>query len=162
MSEQKPGHNAVSLPQPQENTTWRDETMTKVEELLKGEFLDKRGFYPATINFSDCERLMNLAAASLPVERGATQTQSAVAPLTYEQEVHAILCASAASVEDLLRYFKAQAANEKGDAKKLTQKCIDWKTDDLQRIRALIPQALERRDRSDNHDSEEATHGNQR
>jgi len=74
------------------------------------------------------------------------QGQSAITPLTYEQEVHAILCASKASVEDLLRYFKAQASQEKGDAKKLTQKCIDWKRDDLRRIAALIPQALERRE----------------
>jgi hypothetical protein len=72
--------------------------------------------------------------------------QSSVTPLTYEQEVHALLCAAAANTEDLLRYFEAQAALEAGDAKKLTQKCIDWKQNDLRRIHALIPQALERRD----------------
>jgi len=67
-------------------------------------------------------------------------------PLTYEQEVHALLYAAAANTEDLLQYFAAQAEGEIGDAKKLTQKCIDWKRDDLRRIRALIPQALERRE----------------
>jgi hypothetical protein len=61
--------------------------------------------------------------------------------LTYEQEVHAILCAAAGNTESLLQYFEAQAANETGDAKKLTQKCIDWKRDDLRRIRELIPKA---------------------
>jgi hypothetical protein len=76
----------------------------------------------------------------------ATAAQSSVVPLTYEQEVHALLCAAAANTEALLCYLEAHANGEAGDAKKLTKKCIDWKRDDLQRIRALIPQALERRD----------------
>lgn len=67
-------------------------------------------------------------------------------PLSYEQEVHALLCAAAANTEDLLRYFEAQAANESGEARGLTQRCIDWKRNDLQRIRALIPLALEKRE----------------
>jgi hypothetical protein len=74
------------------------------------------------------------------------QTQSDVAPLTYEQEVHALLCAAGANTEGLLVYFEAQSSHESGDAKKLTQKCIDWKREDLRRIQALIPQAQERRD----------------
>lgn len=74
------------------------------------------------------------------------QGQSVAVPLTYEQEVHAVLCAAASSVESLLTYFEAQEANETREAKRLTRKCIEWKRDDLQRIRALIPQALERRD----------------
>lgn len=69
-------------------------------------------------------------------------------PLTYEQEIHAMLYAAAANTESLLQYFEAQAENEKGDAKRITEKCIEWKRDDLRRIRALIPQALERRDGS--------------
>ncbi len=72
--------------------------------------------------------------------------QAAREPLTYEQEVHALLYAAAASTRDLLRYFEAQAATEKGKARKLTEKCIAWKREDLERIHALIPQALERRD----------------
>jgi hypothetical protein len=75
-----------------------------------------------------------------------SQTQSAVTPLTYEQEVHAMLWAAAAITGDLLLCFKAQAARETGEAKKLTEKCIQWREEDLRRIRALIPQALERRD----------------
>lgn len=71
--------------------------------------------------------------------------QEPVSTLTYEQEVHALLCAAAANTEGLLRYFEAQASSEAGEARKLTQKCIDWKRDDLKRIRALIPQALQKR-----------------
>ena len=67
-------------------------------------------------------------------------------PLTYEQEVHALLCAAEGNTRDLLQYFEAQAKSEKGEAKRLTQKCIEWKQDNLRRIRALIPQALERRE----------------
>jgi hypothetical protein len=74
------------------------------------------------------------------------QTQSSAVPLTYEQEVHALLCAAAANTEGLLGFFEAHAAQETGEAKKLTQKCIEWKRDDLRRIRALIPQSRERRD----------------
>jgi hypothetical protein len=77
-----------------------------------------------------------------------TTTQGPNELLSYEQEVHALLHAAAANTEGLLRYFKAQLALEHGEAKKITQKCIDWKTDDLRRIRALIPQALERREKS--------------
>lgn len=73
-------------------------------------------------------------------------TQKKIEPLTYEQEVHALLCSAASNTESLLQYFEAQAATEKGDARKLTQKCIEWKQDDLRRIRELIPQALERRE----------------
>jgi hypothetical protein len=56
------------------------------------------------------------------------------------------LCAAAANTESLLQYFEAQEATEKGEAKKLTRKCIEWKRDDLRRIRELIPQALGRRE----------------
>lgn len=75
-----------------------------------------------------------------------TSSQEKFVSLTYEQEAHALLCAAASNTESLLRYFETQAATEKGDAKKLTQKCIEWKRDDLRRIRELIPQALARRD----------------
>jgi hypothetical protein len=75
-----------------------------------------------------------------------TAAQSSVAPLTYEQEVHALLCAAAANTESLIGYFELQADHETGEAKRLTNKCIDWKREDLRRLRALIPQALEKRD----------------
>lgn len=74
------------------------------------------------------------------------QAQSSFVHLTYEQEVHALLCAAAANTEGLIGFFEAHAAQETGEDKKLTQKCIEWKRDDLRRIRSLIPQALERRD----------------
>jgi hypothetical protein len=67
-------------------------------------------------------------------------------PLSYEQEVHALLCAAASNTQDLLAYFEEQAKNETGEARKLTEKCIEWKRNDLSRIVGLIPQALERRD----------------
>jgi hypothetical protein len=73
-------------------------------------------------------------------------TQGKVIPLTYDQEVHALLCAAAANTEDLLHYLEAQMLSEIGETKKLTKKCIEWKRDELRRINALIPQALERRD----------------
>lgn len=79
-------------------------------------------------------------------QKETAQTQSGIMPLTYEQEVHSILWAAAAITGDLILCFKAQAARETGETKKLTQKCIAWREDDLRRIKALIPQALERRD----------------
>jgi len=57
-----------------------------------------------------------------------------------------MLHSAAANTESLLTYFEAQAKQESGEAKRLTQKCIDWKRDDLRRIRALIPLALVKRD----------------
>jgi hypothetical protein len=83
-----------------------------------------------------------------PLMEEVEHGQTAVVPLTYEQEVHSILYSSASSMEDLLRYFEAQAKVEKGDAKKLTLKCIENQKYNLQRVRDLIPQALERRERA--------------
>lgn len=75
-------------------------------------------------------------------------TQCEVQPLSYEQEVHALLCAAASNTEGFIQYLEAQSKNETGYARRLTLKCIDWKRDDLRRIRELIPQALQKRDAS--------------
>ena len=54
-------------------------------------------------------------------------------------------------MEDLLRYFEAQAKIEKGAAKRLTLKCIEHQKYNLQRVHDLMPQALERRDTAESH-----------
>jgi hypothetical protein len=77
---------------------------------------------------------------------GVTGQTAPPTPLTYEQEVHALLGAAEANTKSLLQYLEAQAKQESGDAKRLTKKCIDWKSNDLRRIRALTTQALEKRE----------------
>lgn len=66
-------------------------------------------------------------------------------PLTYQQEVHALLYKGITFGEDLIRYFEAQAKQESGDLKRLTEKCIVNTRHDVERFRALIPEALKRR-----------------
>ena len=88
----------------------------------------------------------------MPVPVGERVVQEAPTPtkevktLTYEQEVHACLCAAEASGRSLIQYFEAQAAKESGEAKRLTKRCIEHEEWKQERIRLLIPQALEKRE----------------
>jgi hypothetical protein len=93
------------------------------------------------------DRAIAAAAAEPAPERTLPQANDPNAPaLTYEQEVHALLYKGVTFGRDLLGYLTAQAKQETGDAKKLTKKVIAFVEEDVERFRALIPEALTRRD----------------
>ena len=83
-------------------------------------------------------------AESAPDEPSAAQGK--IEPLTYEQEVHALLWAGLSSTRDLILCFEAQDKLLKGDEKRINRKAIEHLQETVRRLDALIPRALERRD----------------
>lgn len=78
-----------------------------------------------------------------------TNMQTEVKPLTYEQEVHALLWAGLSSTRDLVLMMEAQDQFLSPKERRINKKAVKHLRETTRRLELVIPKALERRDAVD-------------
>ncbi len=75
------------------------------------------------------------------------ETQSEVTPLTYEQEVHALLWAGLVRTRDFVRGMEQDLRDRKmpKEERRIVRRSLDWMRSDVARFEAIIPLAEARR-----------------